>query len=760
MAAGILRSADGGNTWSLISRTDDVEQAWARRIQLSRGGLCGLCLEHGQSAAGGGGGLAGLRRHAGECCAARQQLRGLYYSSDSGATWHLATITDGSGNYVQGPLAAFASPDGNAATSVVWNPVRQLFMAAVRFHGYYQSTDGVTWTRMTAQPGSGLSALLCPTNPGGTGSIACPIFRGTLAVNPSTGDTFAWTVDVNNQDQGLWQDQCALSGGSVQQPGVTFGKQWSTAALETSTAEGAATIANGELYAGAGRGSAGLGAGQDTLLLAGANDLWKCSLAMGCVWRNTTNSTTCKSAQVGEFQHALAWNAANPLEVFVGNDSGLWRSTDAIGESGQVCSGDDASHFQNLNGSLGSLAEVVSLSPVIDHALHDDGRAGSERDRRRQEQRGHGRTGRRFWAATAARWPSIRENSANWYVNNQAGVSIYLCAQSAACTAADFGTEPGGRAMRTWVEMGTRCPCRRRSWWIRWTRRNCWSEPAGCGADRRMEAAGPGAMPSAPFLTAGHERHLQWRCADSLHGGNGAPGGGERVYLGMYGSADGGANLAGHVLSATVQACVQRHPGLAGSDPGPVTNDSNSLNKFGMDISSIFIDPHDPTGNTVYVTVEGAENASEAMQRGLQHHRRRCALDGSDGEPARGACQQHRGGPAERQYGLHCHGRGSFFHNPGGELRGGSFHLLVSVWNRIARCARGCAQRFARRSNPAGIGGGDLRARHLANTALVSWADADSRYCESRGTDLCRPDVRNHKQRADGDTAEHGQHRL
>ena len=57
---------------------------------------------------------------------------------------------------------------------------------------------------------------------------------------------------------------------------------------------------------------------QDTLVMAGANDLWKCSLAMGCVWRNTTNATTCMSAQVGEFQHALAWNAANPLEIFCG----------------------------------------------------------------------------------------------------------------------------------------------------------------------------------------------------------------------------------------------------------------------------------------------------------------------------------------------------------------------------------------------------------------------------------------------------------
>ena len=97
--------------------------------------------------------------------------------------------------------------------------------------GITSRSDGVTWTRMTAQPGSGLSALLCPSNPGSTGSIACPIYRGTLAVNSSTGDTFAWTVDANDQDQGLWQDQCALSGGACGNQAVTFAQRWSTAAL-------------------------------------------------------------------------------------------------------------------------------------------------------------------------------------------------------------------------------------------------------------------------------------------------------------------------------------------------------------------------------------------------------------------------------------------------------------------------------------------------------------------------------------------------
>ncbi len=136
------------------------------------------------------------------------------------------------------------------------------------------------------------------------------------------------------QDQGLWQDQCAIntSGNACTNQTITFAKQWSTAALETSTNDGAATILNGDYNLALAAVPYALGQGEDTLLFAGANDLWKCSLAMGCVWRNTTNATrpAC-AAQVGEFQHALAWDTSNPLEIFIGNDSGLWRSVDQVG---------------------------------------------------------------------------------------------------------------------------------------------------------------------------------------------------------------------------------------------------------------------------------------------------------------------------------------------------------------------------------------------------------------------------------------------
>jgi hypothetical protein len=115
-----------------------------------------------------------------------------------------------------------------------------------------------------------------------------------------------------------------------------------TQALETDTGNGAATIADGDYTLALAAVPFAPQPGADTWLLAGADDLWRCSLAQGCAWRNTTNASTCMSAQVAGFQHALAWNAANPLEILIGNDGGLWRSLDALGETGPVCDATDS----------------------------------------------------------------------------------------------------------------------------------------------------------------------------------------------------------------------------------------------------------------------------------------------------------------------------------------------------------------------------------------------------------------------------------
>ncbi len=612
--AGILRSTDNGNTWSLISRTSDVAQGLGvRDVRFYGEGFAGFAwstinpqlVVAAVSQAYEGATVNAVQPHT--------SYQGLYYSLDSGNTWHMATITDGGSNYVQGPVAAFASPDGNAATSVVWNPVRNLFIAAVRFHGYYQSADGVTWTRMSVQPGAGLTTFVCPTNPGSIGSIACPIYRGTLSVNPSTGDTFAWTVDLNDQDQGLWQDQCAITNSACSNPGVTFSRRWSTSQLDANTSLGAATVVNGSYTLTLAAVPGGLGAGQDTLLFAGTDDLWKCSLAQGCVWRNTTNATTCKSAQVGPFQHALAWNVANPAELFIGNDSGIWRSTDAVGETGQACSATDATHFQNLNGSLGSLAEVVSLSSAaslqsgVVAGLGVNGTAGVKAD------------------PAPTDWPQILTGYGGpvaidpadpdkWYVNNLPGVSIYRCTNAAGCTAADFGTSPAvndADVSGDGLTMAVPAPflvdpldssqlligtCRV---WRGWADGSAWSS---------SNAVSPILDSKASAGPCSGDALIRAMAALALSDGT------ERVYVGMYGAMTFGGSLSGHVLSATINPAVSTAPVWSDLTFNPVSNDSTSLNHYGMDISSIYVDPHDATGNTVYVTVEGAETLQAPVQ--------------------------------------------------------------------------------------------------------------------------------------------------
>jgi hypothetical protein len=611
--AGILRSSDGGTTWSLISTTADQLYSFVGE------GIAGFAWSttNPQLVV-----MAVSQAYEGTLVNASwlgQSYEGLYYSSDSGATWSLARITDGATD-VQGPNDKFIQPDGNAATAVVWNPVRQLFVAAVRFHGYYQSADGITWTRIVTQPYAGLmtSAGLCPTtNSGYTGSIGCPIFRGALAVNPQTGDTFAWTVDYYNQDQGIWQDQCAASAGACTNQTFTFAQQWQTqtspATLETSTLQGPATIENGDYNLTL----AAVPSGQTTIVLAGANDLWKtgCPYSQGCKWRNTTNSTTCMSAQVGEYQHALAWSENNPLEIFVGNDSGLWRSTDAIDETGTVCSASDATHFQNLNGSLGSLAEVVSMS-----------QAGSTPYTMMAGLGVNGTAGVESTTGTTAEWPEILggeggpvaidpTNNNNWYVNNQAGVSIYLCSQTALCTPAAFGTTPvvtDADVDGDGLSMGSPAPflvdplddtklligtCR------------VWRGPASGTSWSSSDAISPIFDDHASSGPCSGNALIRSLAAAAL------PSGGEVVYAGMYGSANGGAALPGHVLSATYNSATGTWSAWTDVTAlNAVTNDTHTMNYYEFDISSLYIDPHDSSGQTVYATVAGISALGENVQ--------------------------------------------------------------------------------------------------------------------------------------------------
>ena len=601
--AGILRSTDGGSTWTAITYTSDLLYSFMGE------GFAGFAWStvNPQLVV-----TAVSQSYEGTLVSAPYQNKsyaGLYYSTDAGATWSLARITDGPGKDVQGPTKVFASPFGNSVTAVIWNPIRQLFIAAVRFHGYYQSADGVTWTRMAAQPGSGLTAQMCPNNLGTIGSIACPIFRGALAVNPESGDTFAWTVDLYNQDQGLWQDTCAISDGACSSQTVAFGQRWSTVTLQTNTILGSATIANGDYNLAL----AAIPSAQDTTLLAGANDLWRCTLAMGCSWRNTTNAYTCMSAQVAPYQHALEWNPANPQEILIGNDSGLWRSMDGIAQSGSVCSSDDSTHFQNLNAGLGSLADVGSISRSADSPYTMMAGLGV-----------NGTAGVKSTSGPTRTWPQILggeggpvvidpSTPANWYVNSGAGVSIHRCSQATECTPDTFGSQPvvdnadvagDGYTMispapfiidpldPSQILLGTCRVWRGAPDGTRWTGANAIS-PLLDGISGRTFCSGDALIRSIAAMPIA--------------------GGGEVIYVGMFGSLNGGTRLGGHILKTTFVPGGSSESTWSDLTFNPVANNQVTFNHYALDISSIFIDPHDSSGDTVYVTVAGVPDFYHAI---------------------------------------------------------------------------------------------------------------------------------------------------
>jgi len=608
--SGLLRSADGGLTWTLIQNSQD--------------GLGGNHLFNGLGFAG----FAWSSATTGTVVAAVSQaaegvfvnspdatdsVMGLYYSTDAGVTWHMSTIMDGS-QIVQTPQPSGADLGGRAATAVVWNPVRQRFYAAIRYHGYYESADGVTWTRLAHQPGTGLTTTACPTAPGTTGSAACPMFRGALAVQATTGDTFALTVDSNNLDQGLWQDACALSGTSCTNTTVTFGKQLSSSPLEIGN--GSAVIPQADYNLALAVTPAGPnGSSQNTVLYANTLDLYHCSLAAGCALRNTTNAANgCAApAQVAPAQHAIAALAtgSQPL-VYLGNDGGLWRSTDGVNQQAAPCSTDDATHFQNLNGGLGSLAEVISFGQHPTDAgtllvgLGANGTASTAT------------------ASTATSWPQLstgeggtvaidQTNPLLWYASTAAGVSIRQCTNGAACSAANFtGAATIGAAQTAnddslidapWlldpalssdVLIGT---CR------------VWRGPAGNGAPWSSSNAISKLLGGPQNASCSSTNPVVRSLAAAGPASNAAAtqnAGSEVLYAGMAGSLDGGGNFGGHLFSVTTANTAGNATAWSDLAASPVTNGQGlSFNPGGFDLSSLAADPHDATGRTIYATVMG-----------------------------------------------------------------------------------------------------------------------------------------------------------
>ena len=195
---GILRSADGGSTWTQITGAG-TGQAFLG-VGFSKIAFSTLNPNLAVAATAGDNGLyVGLEEDG------NSTARGLYFSKDGGVTWNRAILSDG---------AVPAS-----ATAVIYNASQGTtgtFYAFIRRHGLYSSTDGQHFTRLAAQPTAGLTSANCPA---GSNSPTCLIYRGEFAVVPGRDEMYVWVVDMqpdengNPQafDEGIWQ---SLNGGT------------------------------------------------------------------------------------------------------------------------------------------------------------------------------------------------------------------------------------------------------------------------------------------------------------------------------------------------------------------------------------------------------------------------------------------------------------------------------------------------------------------------------------------------------------------
>ncbi len=366
---GILRSADGGSTWTQITGIGQPADQSFLGIGFSKiafstanpslavaatAGDNGLCLGEEAAPVGNSGPCLGSQEDG------NSPARGLYYSTNGGVTWNRATLTDGS-------VPA-------SATAVIYNPnqgANGTFYAFVRRHGLYSSTDGQNFTPLSTLPIAGLALANCPPSSNAT---TCSIYRGEFAVVPGRNEMYAWVVDVQPDhngnpvpvDEGIWQ---SLNGGAswIQIPDNGITNCGDSAFGANSGCGVEQGWYNLELAAIPNPPPPSTG----TDLYAGAINLYKCSIASGTTctqgdWINLTYVYGCNPlaapAHVHPDQHGIAFTVASgKTPGYFAHDGGISRTLDGYaGLTTGSCTG--TNQFDSLSQTLGSMTEFVSVS--------------------------------------------------------------------------------------------------------------------------------------------------------------------------------------------------------------------------------------------------------------------------------------------------------------------------------------------------------------------------------------------------------------
>jgi hypothetical protein len=420
---GILRSADAGVSWTLIPSDSSGSRSFAG-MGFSKIAFSSSSSNKAVAATAGTpeGIIEGLENPL-------TANLGLYYSADSGGSWTFANVSDG----------GLAVAPGSAS-SVVYNASVGQFFAALRYHGFYSSSDGgQTWTRLLNQPGGGLSMSACPANPSSSG---CPIYRGEIAMVPGRNEMYVWYVDANDFDQGIW---VTMNGGStwtqINDAGIiNCGDQSGCGTEQGNYDLELAAVPNG---------TSGV-----TDLYAGAVNLYKCEITIASptcsgtglnTFLNLTHAYGCSSiAKVHPAQHAVSFLVVNGNTqdvMYFANDGGIYRALDGYtGLTTGTCGG--ANQFDSLNMTLGSMTQFVSFSQASGDASTILG--GTQ---------GNGSPATQSALAGSPLWQNVNfgdsgytqispTNEEEWFVSTPpdatSGVNIFSCSSGINCHSEGF----------------------------------------------------------------------------------------------------------------------------------------------------------------------------------------------------------------------------------------------------------------------------------------------------------------------------------